>query len=122
LIDDGKEQLLAAFRAFAAWAGIERAGAEPLRWVPSERAESAESAFSGALQVGFVELARHAPPSGPHWHHAPHWMLTVVTAPDQAPFACAGWADSMDGARAALTDAWSAYLAWCGLPALKPAP
>lgn len=121
-IEEGKEQLIAAYRSWAAWAGITRDGTAPMRWMPADRGDMAELAMSGGLKFGFVAMARYAPPSGPHWIDQPHWMLTVLTAPDRATFQRAGFADSIDAAKAALTAAWCAYLAWAELPAIEAAP
>ncbi len=84
-IEDAKEHLIAALRAWAAWAGVRRDGADAPRWIltrdhhprnfgPAYEEQSDWLLLSGHFVVGHV----HRPLNGPR--HEPHWALTAHAA------------------------------------------
>ena len=126
-IEQAKERLIAALRAWAAWAGVRREGADAPRWV--RRRDLATRSFRPAYEDAtdwvlvsgeFVVGRVHRPLVGPR--HDPHWALTGPRSP-QAPLEQQGWADSVDDGKAKLFGAWCAWLRWpnCRCPTrLKP--
>lgn len=104
-----KLRLEEAFRAWAAWAGIRPEGTEAPRW---SQASDCGWLISGGYHLGRVLR----PIAGPR--HDPHWRLLVLTAAQPAPFDQAGWAATDEEARAALLDAWGAFLTWAELPGI----
>jgi hypothetical protein len=62
------------------------------------------------ISGNFVAGRVHRPAQG----HDPHWRL-LGTSSTECPTPQAGWADTIDGAKAALLDAWQAWLEWAEL-------
>jgi hypothetical protein len=119
-IDEAKERLVIALRAWAAWAGIRRDGADEPHWIrtserqprifgPAYEDETDWLLVSGSFVVGRL----HRPLAGPR--HDLHWSLTGPHTP-QARIEKQGWADSVEDGKAKLLRAWCAWLQWAGLP------
>jgi hypothetical protein len=118
---EAKDQLVAAVRAWAVWAGVRTPdGGGPVvpRWVltkdyrPQHMAPAHEEATDWLLiSGGFVVGRVQRPSDGPR--HDPHWSLLGTTK--AAPIEQAGWADSIDAAKAAVLSAWQAWLEWAEL-------
>jgi hypothetical protein len=109
-----KEQLVAAFRAWAAWAGIRREGTEAPRWLKTiehapHMARSCDPDADWLLASGGYDgVGRvHRPRGGPR--HDPHWQLFALTATDSPTFASSGWAATEDDAKSALIGAWRSF-------------
>jgi hypothetical protein len=124
-IDEAKERLIAALRAWAAWADVRRDGANAPHWIrtrdhqprnfgPAYEDETDWLLPSGRFVVGRV----HRPLGGPR--HDPYWRLTGPHTP-KAPIEQQGWADSVGDAKANLFKAWCAWLRWAELPAPEAA-
>jgi len=119
-VQEAKEQLVAAMRGWAVWAGVRPPG-RSLRWVLTSEHRTFDNAgpddwlaISGEFVAGRVHRLTDGPLRGPHW------MLFGVSAID-APGPRAGSAERIDGAKARLLEAWQVWLAWAELAAERPA-
>jgi hypothetical protein len=114
-------QLVAAFKHWAAWAGIRPEGTEAPRWLRAPTASSyLEPSFDTScdwllVSGGYTHIGRVCRPlAGPR--HDPHWTFRVMTAPDHPPFQTGGWAETDEDAKAQLIGAWRNFLKWAELP------
>jgi bifunctional non-homologous end joining protein LigD len=117
-VAEAKDQLVAAMRAWAVWAGLRTPdGGRSVvpRWVltkdyrPQHIAPIHEAATDWLLiSGGFVVGRVHRPSAGPR-----HWSLLGTTK--AAPIEQGGWADSIDAAKADLLSVWQARLEWAEL-------
>jgi hypothetical protein len=119
---EAKDQLVAAMRAWAIWAGVRTAdGGGPVgsQWIltkdhqprnlgPAYEDETDWLLISGGFVVGRV----HRPAAG--MQHDPHWAFLAGTG-NSAPIELGGWADSIDAAKAGLLNAWQKWLEWAEL-------
>lgn len=118
---EAKDQLVAAMRAWALWAGVRQPdGGGPVapRWIltkdhrPRPFVPAYEEATDWLLiSGGFVVGRVHRPAAGPR--HDPHWSLLATSR--SAPIEQGGWADSIDAAKADLLGAWQSWLEWAEL-------
>ena len=106
-VADAKQELVAAMRAWAIWAGLRtRDGGGPVAPTWAQDGEDWRL-FSGGFLAGRVRR----PTTGPC--RDPHWMLLGMSP--RTPGPRAGWADSIDAAKDALLRAWEEWLAWAEL-------
>jgi hypothetical protein len=82
----------------------------PQLLAPADDAAADWLLVSGEFVAGHV----HRPAGGPR--RDPHWML-LGTSATECPGPRAGWAESIDGAKKQLLDAWRAWLEWAELSA-----
>jgi len=124
-VQAAKESLIAAVRAWAAWAAVRADGADKPRWVCKR--ELQPRSFGAAyedetdwvlMSGGFVVGRVHRPLIGPR--HDPYWALTGAHTP-QAGFEQRGWAQSIEDGKSKLFSAWCAWLRWAELP-VPPSP
>jgi hypothetical protein len=125
-LEEGRQQLVGAMRDWAVWAGVRQAvGAAEPRWVltkdhlpdhPMTTTTGDPTTDWLLISGNFVAGRVHRPAQG----HDPHWRL-LGTSSTECPTPQAGWADTIDGAKAALLDAWQAWLEWAELRRSPPA-
>ena len=103
-----KGQLAAAMRAWAIWAGV-RTGDGSAPPAPRWLQEGEEwRLLSGGFRAGRVHRATIGPRRDPRWE-------VLTSGPMAMLGVSAGWADTVDEAKAQLLDAWQAWLAWAEL-------
>ena len=124
-LKDAMQQIVDAMRAWTIWAGLRTAdGSAPPepRWLLTAEHLGRDHPMMTAtcdattdwlmISGGFAAGRVFRPVAGPR--HDPHWML-FTSGPMRMRGTSAGWADSVEEAKANLLRAWHAWLEWAEL-------